>query len=87
MELQEELQQQEVIQLVTYNFIKGGTGGSGNANGGGGGSGSFVKDATADEYIIVAGGGGGGGGGAKTLEPQTLDLMQEIFLCSVILIP
>ena len=37
---------------TSYNFIKGGTGGSGNANGGGGGSGSFVKDATADEYII-----------------------------------
>ena len=50
---------------TSYNFIKGGTGGSGNANGGGGGSGSFVKDATADEYIIVAGGGGGGGGGAQ----------------------
>ena len=79
MELQEELQQGGGNSYC-YDFIKGGTGGSGNANGGGGGSGSFVKDATADEYIIVAGGGGGGGGGAQNSGTSTLDLMQEIFL-------
>ena len=50
---------------TNYNLLKGGTGGTGNSSGGGGGSGSFVRDVSADEYIIVAGGGGGGGGGAQ----------------------
>ena len=50
---------------TNYNLLKGGTGGTGNSSGGGGGSGSFVRDVSADEYIIIAAGGGGGGGGAQ----------------------